>query len=61
MGYWQYKYESIEVGVVRINGEDARAYKMVEKKDRWIPNMMPDPILGTKGGWVWDPTDKEPK
>jgi hypothetical protein len=58
MGYWQEKYESIEVGTMEVDGEVIKVYGMVAKKDRWIPNMIPDPIL--KGQFIYDKNDKEP-
>lgn len=58
MGYWQEKYESIPVGNTEIDGEVITVYAMVGKKDRWIPRMIPDPIL--EGQYVYDPADKEP-
>jgi hypothetical protein len=57
MGHWQEKYESIEVGTMEVDGEVIKVYGMVAKKDRWIPNMIRDPLTNSM---VYDLTDKEP-
>jgi hypothetical protein len=58
MGHWQERYESVPVGNTEVDGEIITVYSMVGKKDRWIPRMIPDPIL--EGLYVYDPADTEP-
>jgi hypothetical protein len=59
MGYWQEKYESIQIGTQEVDGQAIKVYRMVAKKGRWIPRMIPDPIL--KGQFIYDLADKEPQ
>jgi hypothetical protein len=60
MGWWEYKYETKHVGEMVVDGESLPIYSLIGKKDKWVPNFIVDPILGIKGGYVFDPTDMEP-
>lgn len=59
MGYWQERYESIPSGHMEVDGETITIYAIVTKRDRWIPRMIPHPIL--KGQFIYDLADKEPQ
>ena len=60
MGCWEYKYELGKTGEVEVDGKILPIHSFIRKKDRWIPNMIPHPILGDKGVMIWDPSDLEP-
>jgi hypothetical protein len=57
MGYWQEKYESIEVGTTEVDGKVIKVYGMIAKKDRWVPNMVLDPLANSH---VYDKNDMVP-
>lgn len=57
MGHWQQKYETIEVGTTEVDGQIIKVYGMIAKKDRWVPDMVLDPLTNSH---VYDKNDMVP-